>query len=124
MYVYLIVNTIDVRKIKAVEKNIIELYNQGLLIINDGDSRYYFYKINHINSEMLADSIRNVELTVLEFAKHFGFKSGKIKNADQEYFEFFLVDKSFGNQKLLSSKKIKACCNYFLLFRLICIKGN
>ncbi|WPM06076.2 hypothetical protein QIA41_03165 [Borreliella sinica] len=42
MYVSLVVNAVDVEKIKVVEKNIVELCNQGLLINNDGGSRYYF----------------------------------------------------------------------------------
>ncbi|WPM06077.1 hypothetical protein QIA41_03170 [Borreliella sinica] len=50
------------------------------------------------------DSIRTAELTALEFSKHFIFKLGKIKNANQEYFEFFSVDGSFVNQKLYPQK--------------------
>ncbi|AAU07080.1 hypothetical protein BG0226 [Borreliella bavariensis PBi] len=37
-----------------------------------------FDKINYINSKMLLDLIRNVELLVLEFAKYSDFKLGKI----------------------------------------------
>ncbi|WP_236840929.1 SIMPL domain-containing protein [Borreliella turdi] len=102
VYISLIVNTIDFEKMKAVGKNIvIKLYNQQLLISNNVGLRYFFDKINDIKSEML-----------------------KIKNANQEYFKFFSVDISFDNQKLYPQKIIKDCCNYFLLFRLICIKEN
>ncbi|WP_184107345.1 hypothetical protein [Borreliella lanei] len=44
---------------KTLEKNIIELYNQGLLISINVGLRYYFNKINDIKSEMLVVSIKN-----------------------------------------------------------------
>ncbi|MBB6207936.1 hypothetical protein QIA23_01630 [Borreliella lanei] len=59
MCVFLIAKTIDVEKMKTLEKNIIELYNQGLLISINVGLRYYFNKINDIKSEMLVVSIKN-----------------------------------------------------------------
>ncbi|WKC91526.2 hypothetical protein QIA17_01645 [Borreliella californiensis] len=55
----MIINTIDVEKMKTVEKNIIEFYNQGLLISSNVGLRYYFNKINDIKSKMPVVSIKN-----------------------------------------------------------------
>ncbi|WP_235633170.1 SIMPL domain-containing protein [Borreliella mayonii] len=92
---------------KKLEKNIIEFYNQGLLISSNVGLRYYFNKINDIKSEMLADLIRNTELAALEFEKHFGSKLNKIKNENQEYFKFFLVNRKFVNQKFYPQKMLR-----------------
>ncbi len=53
---------------------------------------------------MLADSIRNAKLAALEFAKHSSSKLGKIKNANQGYFEFLPIDRSLGDQERYSKK--------------------
>ncbi|WKC79633.1 SIMPL domain-containing protein [Borreliella tanukii] len=106
---------------KILKKNIIELYDQVLLIGNNGGSIYCFDKINDIKSEMLANLIRNAELAALEFARYFGLKLGKIKNANQKYFEFFSVDRSFDNQKLYPKRilMIIATISYYLPFFII-----
>ncbi|WNY65694.1 SIMPL domain-containing protein [Borreliella andersonii] len=108
---------------KTQEKTIVEFYNQGLPISSTGDLRY-LNKINDINSRILSGSIRNAKLLALEFAKHFSSKLDKIKNTNQKYFKFFLVDGNFGNHKLSPKRNIKDCFNYLLLIRLMCIKGN
>ncbi|AJA90054.1 hypothetical protein OY14_01100 [Borreliella chilensis] len=115
-YVSLTVNTRDLDKMKTAEKNIIELYNRGLLISNNGGPRYYFDKINDIKPEMLAESIRNAKLAALEFVKHSGSKLGKIKNANQGYFEFLPVDRSLGDQELYPQKilRIVTTISYYL----------
>lgn len=121
MYFSLIVNKIDVEEMKIVKKNIIKLYDQGLLVSNNGGLKYHFNKINGIRSEMLTNSIRNAELAVLEFVKHSVSKLGKIKNANRKYFEFFSFDRSFGNQKLYPQKILRmvATISYYLPFFII-----
>ncbi|WNY61516.1 SIMPL domain-containing protein (plasmid) [Borreliella burgdorferi] len=118
-YISLTVHTKNIEKMEAVEKNIAELYNQGILISNSGGPRYYFDNINDIKPEMLADSIKNAKLAALEFAKHSSSKLGKIKNANQGYFEFLPIDRSLGAQERYPKKNIKNCYNRFLLFGLI-----
>ncbi|EEH32139.1 putative lipoprotein [Borreliella burgdorferi 29805] len=116
MYIALIANTIDIEKMKTVEKNIIEFYNQGLPISSNRDLRYYLNRINDTNFQILAGSIRNAELSALEFTRHFGSKLDKIKNANQEYFKFFLVDIIFGNPKLYPKEilRIASAIYYYL----------
>ncbi|MBB6208486.1 hypothetical protein HNQ06_001016 [Borrelia lanei] len=101
---------------EAAEKNIAELYDQGILISNGGGPRYYFDNINDIKPEMLADSIRNAELAALEFAKHSSSKLGKIKNANQGYFEFLPIDRSLGAHECCPKKilRIVATVSYYL----------
>lgn len=66
-----------------------------------------FNKIN-VMTEMLTYLIGSVQLRALEFVKYSDSKLSKVKNANQKYFNLFFKD----------------FCDYFLLFRLICIKGN
>ncbi|ACN53363.1 conserved hypothetical protein (plasmid) [Borreliella spielmanii A14S] len=47
-YISLNIHTKDIEKMEAAEKNIAELYNQGILISNSGEPRYYFDNINDI----------------------------------------------------------------------------
>ncbi|ACL33823.1 SIMPL domain-containing protein [Borreliella burgdorferi] len=98
VYISLTVHIKNIEKMEAAEKNIAELYNQGILISNSGGPRYYFDNINDIKPEMLADSI---------------------KNANQGYFEFLPIDRSLGAQERYPKKNIKNCYNRFLLFGLI-----
>lgn len=110
------VHTKNIEKMEAAEKNIAELYNQGILISNSGGPRYYFDNINDIKPEMLADSIRNAKLAALEFAKHSSSKLGKIKNANQGYFEFLPIDRSLGAQERYPKKilRIVTTVSYYL----------
>ncbi|AIJ29592.1 SIMPL domain-containing protein [Borreliella valaisiana] len=121
MYVSLIANTIGVEKMKIVEKNIVKLHDQGLLVSNNGGLKYYFNKINDVRSEMFTNSIINAKLAALEFVKHFVSKLSKIKNANQKYFEFFSFDRSFGNQKLYPQRILRmvATISYYLPFFII-----
>lgn len=115
-YISLSVHTKNIEKMEAAEKNITELYNQGILISNSGGPRYYFDNINDIKPEMLADSIRNAKLAALEFAKHSSSKLGKIKNANQGYFEFLPIDRSLGPQESYPKKilRIVTTVSYYL----------
>ncbi|WNY68448.1 hypothetical protein [Borreliella lusitaniae] len=61
---------------KTLGKNIIEFYNQILLISNNGGSRYYFDKINDIKFKMLANSIFNADLISFGICKTFWFQIG------------------------------------------------
>ncbi|MCD2349689.1 SIMPL domain-containing protein [Borreliella americana] len=100
---------------KTLEKNIIEFYNQHLSIGSNKDLRY-LNKINDINPQIVAGSIRNAEVSALEFAKHFSSKLDKIKNVKQKYLKFLLVDRKFGNQKLYPKKilRIASTIYYYL----------
>lgn len=89
MYIALITNTIDIEKMKTVEKNIIEFYNQGLPISSNRDLRYYLNRINDTNFQILAGSIRNAELSALEFTRHFGSKLDKLKMQIKNTLNFF-----------------------------------
>lgn len=115
-YISLSVHTKNIEKMEAAEKNITKLYNQGILISNSGGPRYYFDNINDIKPEMLADSIRNAKLAALEFAKHSSSKLGKIKNANQGYFEFLPIDRSLGPQESYPKKilRIVTTVSYYL----------
>ncbi|WNY66599.1 hypothetical protein [Borreliella lusitaniae] len=61
---------------KTLGKDIIEFYNQILLISNNGGLRYYFYKINDIKFEILANSICNADLISFGICKTFWFQIG------------------------------------------------
>lgn len=115
-YISLNVHTKNIEKMEAAEKNISELYDQGVLISNSGGPRYYFDNINDIKPEMLADSIKNAKLAALEFAKHSNSKLGKIKNANQGYFEFLPIDRSLGAQEHYSKKilRVVTTVSYYL----------
>ncbi|WP_418453951.1 SIMPL domain-containing protein [Borreliella lusitaniae] len=115
-YISLNIHTKNIETMEAAEKNISELYNQGILISNSGGPRYYFDNINDIKPEMLADSIRNANLAALEFAKHSSSKLGKIKHANQGYFEFLPIDRSLGAQERYPRKilRVVTTVSYYL----------
>ncbi|UPA09541.1 SIMPL domain-containing protein [Borrelia nietonii YOR] len=115
-YVSLGVYTKDVDKMEQASKNIIELYNKGVLFSgNDGPS-YYFDKINEVKPEMLADSVKNALWAALEFAQNSGAVLGKIKTANQGYFEFLPSDRSSGRHERYSKKilRVVTTVSYYL----------
>ncbi|UER67415.1 SIMPL domain-containing protein [Borrelia sp. BU AG58] len=115
-YVSLNVYTRDVDKMEQAGNNIIKLYNKGVLLTSNFGPSYYFDKINDIKPEMLADSVKNAELAALEFAKNSGATLGKIKNANQGYFEFLPIDRSLGSHELYSRKilRVVTTVSYYL----------
>ncbi|QMU99026.1 DUF541 domain-containing protein [Borrelia sp. A-FGy1] len=106
-YVSLNVYTKDIDKMEQASNNIIKLYNKGVLLTSNIGPNYYFDKINDVKPEMLADSVKNAKLAALEFANNSGATLGKIKNANQGYFEFLPVDRSLGNHELYSKKILR-----------------
>ncbi len=115
-YISLNIHTKNIEKMGAAEKNIMDLYNQRILISNSEGPRYYFDNINEIKPKMLADLIKNAKLAALEFAKHSSSKLGKIKTANQGYFEFLHIDRSLGPQERYPKKilRIVTTVSYYL----------
>ncbi|WP_233275043.1 SIMPL domain-containing protein [Borrelia anserina] len=115
-YVSLSIYTKDIDKMEQASRNIIELYNKGVLFSgNDGPS-YYFDKINEVKPEMLADSIQNAKWAALEFANNSGAVLGRIKTANQGYFEFLPIDRSSGEHERYSKKilRVVTTVSYYL----------
>ncbi|AWG42615.1 SIMPL domain-containing protein [Candidatus Borreliella tachyglossi] len=115
-YASLNVYTRDIDKMEQVSKNIIKLYNKGVLLTSHGGPYYYFDKINEVKPKMLADSIKNAKLAALEFANNSGAVLGKIKNANQGYFEFLPVDRGAESHELYSKKilRVVTTVSYYL----------
>ncbi|WP_267502862.1 SIMPL domain-containing protein [Borreliella garinii] len=110
------IHTKNIEKTEAAKKNIAEFYNQVILISSGGGPRYYFDNINDIKPEILADSIKNAKLAALKFEKHSSSKLGKIKNANQGYFEFLPIDRSLGIQEHYPKKilRVVTTVSYYL----------
>ncbi|WP_425592810.1 SIMPL domain-containing protein [Candidatus Borrelia fainii] len=115
-YVSLGIYTKDIDKMEQVSKNIIKLYNKGVLFTGNGGPSYYFDKINDVKPEMLADSIKNALDAALEFSRNSGAVLGKIKTANQGYFEFLPVDRSSENHERYSKKilRVVTTVSYYL----------
>ncbi|AYE36111.1 SIMPL domain-containing protein [Borrelia turcica IST7] len=115
-YASLNVHTKDIDKMEQASNNIIKLYNKGVLLTSNVGPSYYFDRINDVKPEMLADSIKKAKLAALEFANNSGATLGKIKNANQGYFEFLPVDRSLGSHELYSKKilRVVTTVSYYL----------
>ncbi|ACH93177.1 hypothetical protein BDCR2A_00257 [Borrelia duttonii CR2A] len=115
-YVSLGVRTADVDKMEKASKNITELYNKGVLLNSNLGPRYYFDKINDVKPDMLADSIKNAYSAALEFAHHSGVALGKVKTANQGYFEFIPIDRSDEDHARYSKKilRVVTTVSYYL----------
>ncbi|MBW6186672.1 SIMPL domain-containing protein [Borrelia miyamotoi] len=115
-YISLSVYTKDINKMEQASKNIINLYNKGILFTSNDGPSYYFDKINDVKPEMLADSIKNALGAALEFAKNSGTVLGKIKTANQGYFKFLPVDRSLENHERYPKKilRVVTTVSYYL----------
>ncbi|WP_247065406.1 SIMPL domain-containing protein [Borrelia puertoricensis] len=115
-YVSLGIYTKDIDKMEQVSKNIIKLYNKGVLFTGNGEPSYYFDKINDVKPEMLADSIKNVLGAALEFLHNSDAILEKIKTVNQGYFEFLSVDRSSENHERYSNKilRVVITVSYYL----------
>ncbi|MDY6325799.1 MAG: SIMPL domain-containing protein [Bacteroidales bacterium] len=110
----------SIEKIEALTRDIAELYDQNIMIVNN-NPEYYYTKLSDLKLEMLAEASKNARLRAETVTQNAGAKLGDLKSANMGVFQITKPNSSdedytWGGAFNTSSKQKRASINMRLTY--------